>query len=84
MGELVTFPRWRVVTRDEGSAPGDPVALIDPHGRRLPVEEILRRRLVAPADPAAAIRRELLVRAGGATFLAVYHEGRGRWQVRPA
>ncbi|RMG42955.1 MAG: hypothetical protein D6718_13125 [Acidobacteria bacterium] len=83
MGELIIFPRWRVITRDEGSAPGDPVVLIDPRGRRIIVEEVLRSRLVAPADPGGGVRREVLVRAGGGTYLAVYSERTGRWEVLP-
>ncbi|UCF66806.1 MAG: hypothetical protein JSV80_13620 [Acidobacteriota bacterium] len=81
MGEVVTFPSWSVITRDEGRAPGEPSILVDPHGRRHAVEEVVRRRLIAAADPALPVRRETLLRAAGGLFLVVYTEGAGRWQV---
>ncbi len=83
MGELLVFPRWRVVTRDEGSAPGEPRALVDPAGRRHDVEKIVRRRLVASSDPGAPLRHEAVVRAGGQTFRLTWIEGADAWIVRP-
>ena len=84
MGELLLFPSWRVVTRDEGSAPGEPRVLIDPAGRRHDVEKVVRRRLVASSDPAEPLRHEAVVRAAGRTYRLTWREGADTWVVRPA
>lgn len=78
------FPRWRVVSRCEGSAPGEPRLLVDPHGRLHQIETTLRRRLVAAPDPAYPIRYESLVRAEGKVYLLTFVEGEQEWQVQPA
>ncbi len=84
MGQVLIFPRWRVISRDEGSAPGEPRLLIDPHGRYLQIEATIRRRLIAQPDPKFPIRYESLVRAGGGTYLLVFTEGEEHWRVQPA
>jgi hypothetical protein len=84
MGSVIAFPAWQVLTRDEGYAPGDPVALVHPSGRREPVERVLRRRLVASPDPAQPIMQESLVEvASGARFLLRYAGSEDRWDVVP-
>ncbi len=83
MGVVVQFPLWRVLSRDEGRAPGDPQFLVDPGGRRHEVLQILRRRLVASCDPSAPIRHEAEVRTTAGDFLLVLVEPDGEWQVAP-
>ena len=84
MAELLVFPKWRVISRDEGSAPGEPRILVDPHGRHLQVEGLLRRRLIAAPDPELPAVYELVVRAGGKKFLLRHEEGEPQWEVVPA
>jgi len=83
MGVVVAFPRWQVITRDEGFAPGDPVAVVDPSGVRHPVLEVLRRRLVATADPAARFLHEVTVRTPSGRLLLRWLEGEDDWEVVP-
>lgn len=83
MGRSLSLGTWRVVTRDEGCAPGDPRTLVDPAGRRHDVLEILRRRLVATTDPAAPIYRELEVRSTAGVFLLTWTMRTDEWQVQP-
>ncbi len=84
MGQVLAFPRWRVISRDEHNAPGEPRLLIDPHGRYLQIEATLRRRLIAAPDPQLPMRYESLVRAGGEIYLLVFTEGEDEWIVQPA
>lgn len=84
MGEVLLFPAWRVITRAEGSMPGEPRALVDPRGRRLDVEEVVRRRLVAKSDSSVPARHEVVVRAGGKLYVLSWVEGEGDWVVCPA
>lgn len=84
MGVVISFPAWNVETRDEGSAPGDPVALVRPSGQRDPVVRILRRRLVASPDPLEPIRQETTLETlAGARYLVRYHRAEDRWEVVP-
>jgi hypothetical protein len=64
--------------------PGEPRALIDPRGRRVDVDEIVRRRLVAVSEPGVPARLEMLVRAGGKLYNVSWVEGEGGWRVDPA
>jgi hypothetical protein len=80
---VVAFPLWRAISRDEGSAPGDPEVLIEPGGRRHAVLQILRRRLVASCDPHAPIRHEAEVRTAAGDFLLVWSEPDAEWRVAP-
>ena len=81
MGELLVFPVWQVAARAEGRAPGEPTHLVDPTGRRVAIEQILRRRLVARSDPALPVHHEFDVKAGGRTYRLSYVEGEGEWSV---
>jgi len=83
MGVVVAFPRWQVITRDEGFAPGDPVAVVDPAGGRHPVLEVLRRRLVATSDPADRFLHEVTVRTPTGRLLLRWREGDDHWDVVP-
>ncbi len=83
MGVVVAFPRWQVITRDEGTAPGDPVAVVDPAGARHPVLEVLRRRLLATPDPADRFLHEVLVRTDAGRLLLRWREGDDHWEVVP-
>lgn len=84
MGVVVTFPVWRVEARVRGAAPYDPQALVDPRGHRIPIIEVLRRRLIASPDPRAAMLHEVLVSTvGNGLFLLRWREGEDRWQVTP-
>jgi len=84
VGELILFPCWRVETRDEGSAPGEPRFLVDPRGKRIPVEDVVRRTLIAASDPQVPVRHETIVRAGGRLYALTFTEGGQDWHVRPA
>lgn len=84
MAEVIAFPAWRVETRDEGSAPGEPVALVHPSGQRQPVTRVLRRRLIASPDPSEPIRQETTVQVqGGGRYLLRYLRAQDRWDVVP-
>ena len=83
LGELLVFPVWRVIARAEGRSPGEPVCLVDPTGRRVTIDEILRRRLVARSDPAMPVHHEYDVVAGGRTYRLSYVEGDEVWSVQP-
>ncbi len=83
MGVVVAFPRWRVITRDEGFAPGDPVEVVDPAGVRHPVLQVLRRRLVATADPVDRFLHEVTVRTPAGRLLLRWLEGDEDWEVVP-
>ncbi len=83
MGVVLEFPTWRVLTRDEGAAPGDPIAIVEPSGSRLPVTRILRRRLVASPDPLEPIWQETTVEAAdGHTYVVRFVRHEDRWDVR--
>ena len=84
MGVLVEFPRWRVITRDEGYAPGEPRLLIDPHGRIMQIESTLRRRLISSNEAGGPVCYESLVKAGGERYPLVHIEGEEGWEVLPA
>jgi hypothetical protein len=84
VGEILLFPAWRVITRAEGSMPGEPRALVDPRGRRVEVEEVVRRRLVAVSDSSVPAHHEIVVRAGGKLYVLRWVEGEGGWAVCPA
>ena len=84
MGLVIAFPVWRVVTRDEGYAPGDPVALVRPSGAYAPITRVIRRRLIASPDPEEPIRQEITVEIGdGSRFLLRYIRQDDRWDVTP-
>jgi hypothetical protein len=83
LGIVVPFPKWRVITRDEGYAPGEPRLLIDPHGHVVQVEAVLRRRLVATSEPGEPVCYESLIRAGGEKFILRHFEGQDGWHVDP-
>lgn len=82
MGVVIPFPCWRVETRDEGFAPGDPVVLVHPSGIRHDVARILRRRLIASPDPAEPIRQETHIQTeAGFRFVVRYLRREERWEV---
>lgn len=84
MGMVIAFPGWKVVTRDEGTAPGDPIAIVEPSGSRLLVTRILRRRLVASPDPAEPIWQETMVEtADGRHYVVRFVRQEDRWDVKP-
>ena len=84
MGTVLEFPKWRVISRDEGYAPGEPRLLIDPHGRVVQIEATLRRRLIASKEAGEPVCYESLVRAGGRKYVLRHVEGREGWEVSPA
>jgi hypothetical protein len=83
MGDVVEFPAWRAVTREEGSTRGEPRVLVDPAGRTHEIEDVLRRRLVASRDPLAPIRHEMEVRIDTGLFRVTWTDPAGRWVVEP-
>lgn len=81
MAVVVSFPRWRVETAADALGAGDPRWLIDPRGQRWAVQEVLRRRMIAPCDPHAPLRHETLVTAEKGLFLLSKNEGDETWDV---
>lgn len=83
MAVVVSFPRWRVETVADALGASDPRWLIDPRGQRWPVQEVLRRRMIAPCDPKAPLRHETLVTLERGLFLLRKNEGDESWDVVP-
>ncbi len=83
MGDLVCFPGWKVIAREEGSTRGEPRVLVDPSGRRHEVLAILRRRLVSGPRAGSPIRHEADVRTDIGVFRVTWTEPSTKWEIGP-